>query len=178
MNKFIVNTKSQATLLKLGIPENYRKECIKEIYRLGDSMDKATNVQAVMTTYKIFDESKIFDTLLHNIFKIVVKCSLDDPENVYLSNKPFVLKDAWGVIYKKGHYTKPHHHLHAAYSFVYYLQAEPNTPLILSDDNQKLFPENDLLIILPSYVKHEVPIHKGTEDRVVLAGNILKDICK
>jgi len=180
MDKFIVNTKSQATSLKLGIPENYRKECIKEIYRLGDSMNKKTKVQAIMTTYKIFNESKIFDTLLRNILKIATKIKIEedrgiyDNKGTYLNNQSLILKDTWGAIYEKGHFTESHDHISASsyLSFVYYLQAEPNTPLILSDDNQKILPENDLFAIFPSYVRHKVPTHEGPEDRIVLAGNI------
>ena len=56
--------------------------------------------------------------------------------------------------------------------FVDYLWAE-NTPLIFSDDKTSLNPEKDLLIMFPGYVRHEVPIHEGTEDRIVLAGNLI-----
>lgn len=164
-----INVKSIITLLKLNIPEDYKKKCIKELYRLGDSMDKTTNVKAIMTTYSIWQESKVFSKLLDNITRATTDTR---DEDFVAKDSHLVLENAWGAIYQKGHYTKPHHHYPFSYlSFVYYLQTTPNTPLIFSNDRHEVNPQNDLLVIFPGYVTHEVPIHKDIKDRIVLAGN-------
>ena len=169
--KHSVNVKPYITSVKLGTSQDYINECIKEIYSLGDSMNNTTNVQGIMTTYMIFQESKVFDQLFVNILDIATETREEDFVG---KNCRLVLKDAWGAIYKKGHYTKPHSHFPSAYiSFVYYLQPAENTPLIFSDDKTSINPEKDLLIMFPGYVRHEVPIHEGTEDRIVLAGNLI-----
>ena len=57
-------TKSFLTEISLGVPENYRKECIKEIYRLGDSMNNTTNIKGIMTNTKIWEESSVFNMFI------------------------------------------------------------------------------------------------------------------
>ena len=169
--KHIINVKPSITSLVLGTPQSYINECIKEIYNLGDSMDNATNVQAMMTTYMILQESKVFDQLFVNIIDIATQTR---DEDFVGKNCHLVLKDAWGAVYKKGHYTKPHSHFPNAYiSFVYYLQPAENTPLIFSDDGHEVHPEKDQLVMFPGYIRHEVPVHEGTEDRIVIAGNLI-----
>lgn len=161
--------KYHLTQLKLGVPENYRKKCINEIYNLGDSMEKTTNIQGIMTSYRIYEESKVFDKLLSNIVRIIRKTK----DTMFKNQWDLTLLDAWGGIYKKNHYTLPHTHMPAVLSFVYYLQATPKTPIIFPDNDFVLHPKTDTLVIFPSFALHEVPMHKDKEDRVIIAGNMV-----
>lgn len=151
---------------ELGIPQEYKQQCINEIYRLGDSMNQKTNVKAIMTSYNIWNESKIFNILLNNI-KIFIS-------NIMSIDKRWklILQDAWGAIYKKNNYTIPHNHLPSQISFVYYLQSSGNTPLIFEGCNFQINPIDDMLIAFPSYLSHSVPEHIEEEDRICIAGNL------
>ena len=163
-----LNTKYNLTTLKLGIPEDYKKRCIEEIYNLGDSMDNTTNVKGTMTSYAIWKESRVFDRLLDNIVEII----LTTRDKIFRNQWDLKLSNAWGAIYKKDNYAQPHTHYPSTISFVYYLQTTPNTPIIFSDSNFVLHPEDDTLVIFPSFVLHEVPMHQDKKDRVVIAGNM------
>lgn len=158
----------EITQLKLGVPKNYRQEMINELYRIGDKMDHSTNVKASMTSYELWNDSPKFTPFLDNIKKVVDKVQkLDDRyENELVS--------AWGSIYKKDHYTIPHSHEPATYSWVYYLKTdEHSSPLIFENGELSINVEDDLFVIFPSYVWHMVPPQKEGGDRVVLAGNYI-----
>ena len=155
---------------KLGIPQDYKQKCIEEIYRLGDSMNQTTNVKAIMSSYTVWEETKILDILLNNILKTIenkiISSYLDIPAKANLN-------DAWSAIYKKGHYTQSHHHIgNFPFSFVYYLQAANNTPLIFSGSTFGIYPSDDTLVVFPSTLLHEVPMHEDEIDRICVAGNV------
>tara|TARA_R110001592_G_scaffold59568_1_gene180743 strand:+ start:74 stop:607 length:534 start_codon:yes stop_codon:yes gene_type:complete len=162
-------TKSFLTEISLGVPENYRKECIKEIYRLGDSMNNTTNIKGIMTNTKIWEESSVFNTLISNITKVIEETK----DGIFNTNLNLEIETIWGAIYKKGHYTLPHRHMSSSLSFVYYLQGSSGTPIVFSDNNVALYPKDDLLLIFPSFVLHHVPKHEDIKDRIVLAGNMI-----
>lgn len=153
----------------LDIPQDYKQKCINEIYNLGDSQDQSTNVKAIMTSWKIWDESKVFNELFDKIFNSIIEIdskSLTDSRSVYN------LSNAWGAIYKKGHYSQPHQHNPHNLSFVYYLKSNGSTPLIFDEIDFHIKPIDNTLIIFPSYLIHSVPPHNIEEDRVCIAGNI------
>lgn len=158
---------------KLGIPQDYKQKCIEEIYRLGDSMNQKTNVKAIMSSYEIWKETKILDILFNNILKTIENKIISH----YISNPTKInLNDAWFTIYKKGHYTQSHHHLgNFPFSFVYYLQASGNTPLVFDHSDFQYNPQDDRLIIFPANLYHSVPPHEENEDRICIAGNISLD---
>tara|TARA_X000001388_G_C2213113_1_gene115992 strand:+ start:756 stop:1280 length:525 start_codon:yes stop_codon:yes gene_type:complete len=167
VNNHHLKTPVTITEVKLGIPNDYKLKCIDEIYKLGDSQDQTTNVKAIMTSYFLWNESKIFDRLLGNIENLVNK--LNKPFN---PTKEYKVVEAWGSIYKEGHYALPHDHGLFSMSFVYYLKSNGSTPLIFDEVGFQADAKDDMLIIFPSYLIHSVPIHNGKEDRVCIAGNI------
>jgi len=153
---------------QLGIPQKYKQKCIEEIYRLGDSIDRRSNVKALMTDWCIWKQSKVFDPLLKKILQTYKDLS-------YAENDPrfeLSIQNAWGAIYKKHDYANPHDHHPCYSSFVYYLKSNGKTPLTFKESNFSLSPVDDTLIIFPSYVKHHVPPHEEDEDRVCIAGNM------
>ena len=129
-------------------------------------MNNATNVKASMTSYEIWKDSPKFIRILDNILRIADKYLIEDPryENVMTA--------AWGAIYKEGHYTLPHEHDPAVYSWVYYLKVdEYSSPLVFGNNELILNVKDDLLVIFPGNVTHMVPKQVGGGDRLVLAGN-------
>lgn len=156
----------EITHLQLGVPQDYRQQMIKELYRIGDKMNQTTNVKASMTSYEIWNDSPKFDLILDNILKITDEHLISDPR--YKN----VMTSAWGAIYKEGHYTLPHEHDPAVYSWVYYLKVdEHSSPLVFDNNELILNVKDDLLVLFPGNVTHMVPKQTGGGDRLVLAGN-------
>ena len=152
----------------LGIPENYKKQCIQEAYKIGDKQFQKTNVKAIMSSYAVWEETNIYGPLLDKIMeKVNTLFPINDKRFKY------DLINAWMNIYKEGNYTESHNHSPSQYSFSYYLQTSKNsTPLIFDNCDFEINPQEDLLILFPSYIDHSVPIHKG-KDRICLSGNII-----
>jgi len=158
---------TQIITTQLGIPQEYKQHCIKEIYSLGDSMNQQTNVKAIMSSYKIWEETNILNQLINNIKITIDECY--PPKNKKFK---YNLVDAWSAIYKKSHYTIPHNHLPFQVSFVYYLQSSGYTPLVFDECNFQINPTDDMLIVFPSNLIHSVPEHTEENDRICLAGNL------
>jgi hypothetical protein len=167
VNRYHLKSPVEIIETQLNIPQNYKQECIDELYRLGDSQEQVSNVKAIMTSWLIWNESNIFNNLLNNILITINKYDKNlDPKF------KTILYEAWGIIYKKDHYSKLHNHGNSYLSFVYYLKSNKKTPLIFSDCNFALSPIDDNLIIFPSYLYHHVPPHEENEDRICIAGNV------
>lgn len=154
---------------QLGIPQDYKQKCIDEIYRLGDSMNQKTNVKAIMSSYKIWEETIVLNPLIDKIVQSVYHLfPINDSRFFYY------LQDCWSIIYKKGHYTDPHSHSPSQISFVYYLKTSPNTSsLFFNECNFEIKPYNDLLILFPSHIVHSVPHQPKNKDRVCISGNLM-----
>ena len=167
-NTHNTTTPTQIIDLKLGIPQNYKQECINEIYKIGNSVSNPTNLTALRSTYQVWKETKVLNILIDNILTVLHNITPTHDERYYYN-----LANAWSAIYKKGHDAKPHCHIPAHISFVYYFKSTGNTPLVFDECNFKLNPTDDTLVIFPSYLKHSVPPHNDEEDRICLAGNAL-----
>jgi hypothetical protein len=157
----------------LDIDNNYRQGCIDEIYRLGDSMNYTTNVKALMTSYQIYEETDVFNSLLNYIFQKASICPWVSPNNVLKYDS------VWGSIYKENEKTLPHNHGNSLVSFVLYLQTDQtSSPLkIHTSPEIIIYPKINDLIMFRGYVKHSVPPQPKTinNDRIVFAGNIIEN---
>lgn len=161
INKNYIQSTSEIINLELGISEEYKIKCIDEIYKIGNSINSYTNLTAIRSTYYVWEETKILDLLFRQITNIINKLIGTDCEII----------NAWSATYKKGHYAGKHYHNPCFMSFVYYLKSNETTPLVF-DNNFKIYPKDDTLIIFPSYLYHSVPIHEDEEDRICVAGNL------
>jgi len=168
VHRHYLKTAVQIDETQLGIPQKYKQECIEEIYRLGDSLGKKSNVKALMTDWCIWKQSRVFNPLLKKILETYKKLGYNDSDSGF----ELIINCAWGAVYKKNDYTKPHDHHPSYSSFVYYLKSNGKTPLIFKKSNFSVSPIDDTLIIFPSYLYHHVPVHEEDEDRVCIAGNI------
>jgi len=148
----------------LGIPQKYKQECIDEIYKIGDSQNQKTNVKAIMSSWYLWKESKVFNPLLNKIIDTILTSGKD--------RQHLVLCDAWSAIYKQNHHTIAHSHVPSYMSFVYYLQSSGNTPLVFDNTDFSINPVDDTLIVFPAYLIHSVPPHNDEKDRICVAGNI------
>ena len=97
INKHHLKSPVEIIDIKLGIPQKYKQKCIDEIYKIGDSQNQSTNVKAIMSSWFLWEESKIFNPLLTKITDIILVNSKD--------KEHLALYEAWSAIYKKNHYS-------------------------------------------------------------------------
>lgn len=167
-NEYIVKSMAKISTFLLDFPQSYLDECVNEIYRIGDKQNNSTNVKALMTSYHIWEDSLVFSKLLSTI-KSNMKEILSNREDKYT----ITLSNAWGSIYKEGEFAIPHHHEPFHYSFVFYLKTNlTSSPLNFIDSNLNIQPKDNLLVLFPSYVMHQVQPNIDPE-RVMIAGNFL-----
>ena len=167
INRHYLKAPTEIVTTTLGIPEEYKQQCIQEAYKIGDKQGKQTNVKAIMSSYWVWKDTIVYDLLIKNILS-KSKAILPILDERY----EYKLLTCWSAIYKDGHYTVSHSHLPSVISFVYYLKANDNSsPLIFDGCSFEVQPYDDLLVVFPSYLMHNVPKHYG-EDRVCLAGNL------
>ena len=166
INKHHVRSPIEIVTTTLGIPEDYKQQCIQEAYKIGDKQGQKTNVKAIMSSYKVWEETDKYNPILDKIAHLV-----KNEFPLFDDRLGYSLNNVWIAIYKEGHYTVLHSHEPHHMSFVYYLKANNNSsPLVFDRCEFQVQPYDDLLVIFPSYLEHSVPIHKG-EDRICLAGN-------
>ena len=166
INRYQVKSPTEIVTTTLGIPEDYKQQCIQEAYKIGDKQGQKTNVKAIMSSWDVGEETNVYDLLSTNIFHII-----EEMLPIYEGNK-FEMSDMWFAIYKEGHYTTKHRHSPAYMSFVYYLKASGSaSPLVFDGCEFQIQPHDDLLVVFPSHLLHSVPKHKG-EDRICVAGNL------
>lgn len=142
-----------------------------DIKTTGDVLCHRTNVKAYMTDWNErvkFDSFKTLSTFIMSCYN----------NNMARNNKLYNEKDIlqmWGIIYNKNDYTMSHdHYVYGLYSFIYYVKvSKKSSPLIINETFplKKINPQNGMLLIFPSYLKHEVPKQKFDEERIVIAGN-------
>ena len=84
------------------------------------------------------------------------------------------VKNFWGNVYRKGDYGISHDHVPSYSSFVYFVKAKwYYSPLVFTDSGKKIRPKEGRLIIFPSYLKHHVPMHRYSQQRITLSGNLV-----
>tara|TARA_Y100000361_G_scaffold145265_1_gene154255 strand:+ start:172 stop:789 length:618 start_codon:yes stop_codon:yes gene_type:complete len=128
------------------------------------------------------------EKILLNKFKSVAK------ENFYYKND-FVISTSWMSKTDPGGYSQMHMHKNSFYSGVYYfdeydndssalefenpLTAYPDFQLIptefniMNSNSWKIWPQKNLLVLFPSYLRHGVLKNKSNETRYSLAFNIV-----
>ena len=144
-----------------------------QILKLGDQMERTTNVKADMTHWETGENLLEWQSLCKDVMenhlpefigKLLMHQALD---------ARFVCYAMWGVSYSKGDYTVFHDHFPSILSFIYYVKAdEDSAPLIFTDIDYELHPKENDLIIFPSYLKHGVPTQMKDANRMSISGNI------
>ena len=166
--------------------QKLRDELIPILNNYSDQQDNRTNVKATHTEWDFQADNlyvkKLKKYILNEIDTYCPLSTILDKSNINLC-----VHEMWGNIYNKGDHTVNHHHLPHNYSFLYFLKAKwyhpslvfrPSSldrryhkldPIILPT---KIRPREGKFLIFPSYLRHEVPIHRFKEQRITLAGNI------
>ena len=158
-------TRSASTAIYITRLEGYDNDLFaRQILERGDEQDRQTNVQADMTVWKVPE--------WHGLCKDIVENHL-----VNLSGEidvTWVVFAVWGANYRNGDYTRYHAHRPSTFSFCYYVKADEGaSPLVFSELDYELYPEEGQLVVFPSYLKHGVPSQRGDGKRMVISGNII-----
>ena len=172
-NDYLVDLPTKIITTNLNINSKYQQKCLEEIYKLGDAQNNKTNVKAIMSNYHIWKDTDILNPLIDEI--VSVSNNIYPP---YYNRFNYILIDCWSAIYQKEHHSIPHTHFpYGQMSFVYYLKTSSNSsPLVFDECNFEIQPQEDMLVLFPTYMFHSVPKQKINEDRVVVAGNLQWDL--
>ncbi len=149
--------------------ESIKPILTEKIKAQGDQQYRKTNVQADMTKWTMFQDAD---------FKKIIDFAIDVIKGglVSIPNGEFYATDCWGACYKKGDSCRPHAHHPAIWSFVYYVDAEPDdSPLVFPTRQNAIYPNSGLMIVFPGWVTHSVPPQEKDKERIVIAGNISVD---
>jgi len=164
-----VKIKTESNIFIGQYPRHYelKSEIALKLEEYDDVQNRQSNVIATVTEWNIssFEISNLKDYIIDIL-------NLQYPF-VKQKNRKFYFPEFWGNIYRKGDYTIKHDHLFSCFSIVYFLKSKPNySPLIFSQSRTKIKPTEGRLIIFPSYIQHEVPVHTSNDTRITLSGNI------
>lgn len=168
-----IKTPSQVITNYLGISLDYKKKCIEEISKIGDEQNNQTQVKAHVSSYDLHLKNNTFTPLLNNIISFITNF-YSSPIDEGVSKLSVKLDDFWSVIYKKGyeHYANPHRHLPSNLSFIYYLKADGESPLVFDGSDLSISPYEDLLVVFNSSIMHSVKKSILNKDRICVVGNV------
>ena len=176
MRKIRVKNYDDVCIGEYPFHKQLKDEFVPLLEKYPDKQDRRTNVIATMTEWDWNPENvrlkrlknTIIESVNYNFNNDEVRCIGDTRLVRYFIN------DFWGNIYRKGDYTKEHHHRPHIFSFVYFLKSKwYHSPLVFSHSGKKIRPTEGTFVIFPSHVKHLVPKHRYRETRITLSGNIL-----
>ena len=152
----------------------------KDIREAGDYLGGRTAAKCLMTRWDMHTVYESFVLVSEKAMEIAADCPLatkTDTDGTPLK-VPLYLNDTWGLIYTKGQSAKVHNHWPSLWSYTYCISAcEECAPLVLPNAKEPLSvtPKTSQIIVFPSWLHHEVPIHKCEHDRIMLSGNLNMD---
>ena len=161
-------------LVKLELSSTMRQSLKDIILNRGDEQNHVTNVKADMTDWFMHKKYKEFKELSIHAEAIANQMTED-----HIATFTF---DCWGAVYRKGDETVIHSHWGNLWSWCYYLKIPNDSPPFRFEDTFQsetndvtsfdIYPEDDDLLIFPSWFKHSVPKMECDGERIMIAGNI------
>ena len=173
-DKYPVKVK-QITELSMANPELER-----DIREAGDYLGGRTAAKCLMTRWDMHTVYESFVLVSEKAMEIADSCPLatkTDTEGTPLK-VPLYLNDTWGLVYTTGQSAKVHNHWPSLWSYTYCVFACGNcSPLVFPNAKEPLSvtPKTSQMIVFPSWLHHEVPIHKCEHDRIMISGNLNMD---
>ena len=152
----------------------------KDIREAGDYLGGRTPAKCLMTRWDMHTVYESFVLVSEKAMEIAEACPLStktDTDGNPLKI-PLYLNDTWGLVYTTGQSAKVHNHWPSLWSYTYCVSAcEECSPLMFPNAQEPLSvaPKTSQMIVFPSWIKHEVPIHKCEHDRIMLSGNLNVD---
>jgi hypothetical protein len=157
-----------------------KKRYIKIIDLEGNKQNKATNIKAEMTSWRLNDKygelqplSEVFSEIYKKILETYYSQHYQIITHHYGKNYRFTDIDIWGARYRSREKTIPHDHLPAKMSYCLYLKTPKGCPGLSFTDISKTIPvQEDQLIIFDGSVRHSVKSKKFRGSRYILAANL------
>ena len=149
----------------------------KDIREAGDYLKGRTAAKCLMTRWDMHTVYQSFVLVSEKSIEIAAACPLatkTDTDGNPLK-VPLYLNDTWGLVYTTGKSAKVHNHWPSLWSYTYCVSACENcSPLVFPNAKEPLSvtPKTSQIIVFPSWLQHEVPIHKCEHDRIMLSGNL------
>ena len=145
-----------------------KDEICESIENMEDVHDKKTIVKAKMSHWDINSDeiSKLKTFIMDN------KSGLGSYSYYGRDIKKFYV---WANCYEKGDYTVEHDHIPSLLSFAYFLKSKRHfSPLVFEGKWRKIKikPIEGRIVIFPSHIRHSVPIHRFSDTRITLSGNM------
>ena len=148
-------------------PLNINEQMIKDAKKQSYPNTNKTNVKAKMTDWCV--RTSTTDKLTNWIKEIIA-------ETTNTPNIKYELVESWFADYYKGDHTINHIHYPQVWSFVYFVKSPPDSaPLVFTTSQTAIQPEQNRVIIFPSWIYHFVP-HNNSDNRITFSGNIGVDI--
>ena len=161
-------------LRQLNLEASLRGTLTDIIVDRGDEQNHSSNVKADMTDWFMHKKYKEFKELSIHA-EAVANQMIEDPVAMFTF-------DCWGAVYRKGDETVIHSHWGNLWSWCYYLKIPNDSPPFRFEDTFQsetndvtsfdIYPEDDDLLIFPSWFKHSVPKIECDGERIMIAGNI------
>ena len=157
--------------------EILNSDLIKIIKKCGDVQNRRTNVKADMTDWfmqptQLWGAGVKIEAGKYQEFNSVGDIAIKLAQKASPCEVHLELYDIWGVVYKRGDFTKPHDHWPHPWSFSYYVKSDGNTPIIFPEGHHYCYPKTNDMVLFPGILRHGVPIHESDEERIIVSGNI------
>jgi hypothetical protein len=149
----------------------------QDIRESGDYLGGRTAAKCLMTRWDMHTVYESFVLVSEKAMEIADSCPIatkTDTDGNSLK-VPLYLNDTWGLVYTTGQSAKVHNHWPSLWSYTYCVSAcEDCSPLVFPNSQKPLSvsPKTSQMIVFPSWLKHEVPIHKCEHDRIMISGNL------
>ena len=152
----------------------------RDIREAGDYLGGRTAAKCLMTRWDMHTVYEYFVLVSEKAMEIAESCPLStktDTDGNPLK-VPLYLNDTWGLVYTTGQSAKVHNHWPSLWSYNYCVSAcEECSPLVFPNAQEPLSvsPKTSQMIVFPSWLQHEVPIHNCEHDRIMISGNLNMD---
>ena len=149
----------------------------RDIRESGDHLGGRTAAKCLMTRWDMHTVYESFVLVSEKAMEIAEACPLatkTDTEGAPLE-VPLYLNDTWGLVYTTGQSAKVHNHWPSLWSYTYCVSAcEECSPLVFPNAKEPLSvtPKISQMIVFPSWIKHEVPVHTCDHERIMISGNL------
>ena len=153
----------------------------RDIRDAGDYLGGRTAAKCLMTRWDMHTVYESFVFVSEKAMEIADSCPVatkTDTDGTPLK-VPLYLNDTWGLVYTTGQSAKVHNHWPSLWSYTYCVSACENcSPLVFPNAQKPLSvtPKTSQMIVFPSWLQHEVPMHKCEHDRIMISGNLNMDI--
>ena len=160
----VISIKHNADILVGDYPyaDSVNEEAVSLLKDCEDYHNRESNVKATLT-YQDWEPDNIKFRNLKSFILYQIKN--------YLCPIALKYSNFWANVYEKGDFAKSHDHIPCLFSFVYFVKSKwYYSPLVFSDGN-RVRPKEGRYVIFPGYLKHYVPQHRYSNNRITISGN-------